>query len=253
MPSSYLILVFSLLLSLVTAGNFVIDWGADALPPKWSAGGNYGWDHKASWQNTHHQGDVLFCRISDLSPKVPTPAECLRAIEMIPSGPEVDPDYMERIGRPNPAKPIAFKYDKRKYAMPASFRSGDCVIHIWADRRSKTRPPEELHVSLMHHYIWPTAKAAAKDVVRLCVAEPTQHVEGGYEMYGRMQQNTMRMAVRVRYVKRGMQVKKDYDMQSIDDQPGNSNVYNARKAKDWDPDWPRKDRFHMTLRGRRRP
>lgn len=129
------------MVSLVTAADFVIDWGVNALPPRWSAGGNYGWGHRTSWHNTHHDGDVLFCRSFDLSPQAPTPAECLRAIEMIPSGPNIDPDYIERFGGLNHAKPVSFTYDKRKYAIPTSFRWSRvmvvviCTCSFWAGRR----------------------------------------------------------------------------------------------------------------------
>lgn len=83
-----------------------------------------------SWLSLFEQGDSLICR-DDGESRKPTAADCLTAARMIPHGLKPpDPDYLSRIGQPNPAKSISFELGKRKYAIPAIFRSGDCVIRV---------------------------------------------------------------------------------------------------------------------------
>lgn len=85
-----------------------------------------------------HPGDRLICNVN--ARRVPTASDCLTAIKMFPGLQYPTGPFISRQGTPapDPNRPISLELDKRKYALPATFRSGNCFVSVGMERQTPT-------------------------------------------------------------------------------------------------------------------
>ncbi|MCJ1247267.1 hypothetical protein MMC30_004481 [Trapelia coarctata] len=188
----------------------------------------------AFWSSIYEAGDVLFCDVGTNTPRPPKPADCLTAIEMIPQGLKpLDPDQLERIGQPNAAKPVSLDLDKRKYVVPAAFRSGNCVVRVWARAvyRASRHPP--LTSGFLYFNIWPRVRKMAPEVVNRCIVGSRER--GSYLFRTETDGSVLEWNVDLDFIKSGQRVTGAHGNSRIT----GFNVYMAEK-------------HGMTLRGGRK-
>jgi hypothetical protein len=105
---------------------------------------------------------------------------CYTALDLIPKGLEVDPNYIAaHHPGPGSSKPISLKFTKYdrngdKIKFPASFQVGNCSINVyeaggWVPpgyRDPRFSPP-----AMLHYYIWPYVRKQAKIMIDKIVEE----------------------------------------------------------------------------------
>jgi len=104
----------------------------------------------------------------------PGASDCLKAIEMFPGIHYPTGDFINRQvdPPPDPVRPISIDLDKRKYHLPAAFRSGTCVVLVLEPEKyvlpnqPLTHPPV---ADFLYLLFWPLMREAAKDMVHRCV------------------------------------------------------------------------------------
>ncbi|MCJ1246804.1 hypothetical protein MMC30_004013 [Trapelia coarctata] len=208
--------------------------------------------------------DLLFCYAPYQCPFTPLPHDCDVALAMIPTGLSVLPALIAQHDPPtSPQTPITLALDKRLYTLPATFRSGTCVIRVWAKRQPASaaaggkaasgRPVFES--GEMYYKLWPRVREAVGEIVRRCVEggpgpgstgqgrngdtskghkwpERVGGAEGGYAFTSTLQGHPVQWQVRVKWQDKSLRTD---TWQPGDDHPQRSNVYNARKKADWAP------------------
>lgn len=152
-----------------------------------------------SWTGVLKPRDILWCEkyrnrrttgeYNRLRPPVPPAQDCYDALVMIPRGAILDPDYLQQIGL-DAAGRIPFLVDKRKYALPAVFRSGRCLVRVFTVRGLEPAPganggwPLQQSAShMMYGTIWPMAAAAAEEVVKRCMSHRRTDGSWMYDMH----------------------------------------------------------------------
>jgi len=83
-----------------------------------------------------------------------------------PTGP-----YIASYGQPppDPAKPISLEFDRRRYVLPAAFRSGNCIVGVHAERHWRQPPDPPLDSDLLYYKLFPLAREAGNEIVQRCL------------------------------------------------------------------------------------
>jgi len=183
------------------------------------------------WADKVHPGDRLICNVN--ARRVPTASDCLTAIEMFPGLQYPTGPFISRQGTPapDPNKPISLELDKSKYALPATFRSGNCFVNVGMERQTPDAacgPHTRSSLSdVLYFKIWPLIQAGATELVQRCV--DGSHGTGIYAAgLPLINGDSFCLHVKVGFVQEGSEL-----YQAM---VGRGKVYNASKAGDANPD-----------------
>ena len=176
-------------------------------------------------------GISCFPRASPNSKRWPTASECLNAIEMIPKGLKYPTgNYIVTHSDPlrSPDKPISLDLDKRRYVLPAAFRSNNCVVHVHAERAWRQPPFPPLDHDLLYYKLFPLAREHATEIVHRCLVRHANGVLGGMYMHKSMHRGYPLFF--------SATVGVAGDDRTVDLFKPKPHVYEASKPEDWDPE-----------------
>lgn len=198
-----------------------------------------------AWVDLFFPGDNLSCADYGTDTRF-SRGDCLKAIEMIPAGlkPPIGP-YIAQHGNPplDPTRPISLEWDKRKYFLPAAFRSGDCVVRVSVDCRSIDRPCHpSFTADFLYRYLWPRVKEVAPKAMDHCLAplRRTRTVNYIYNFtYGTVLNESLNVQLRatISALEKGSDVNGEKALRkaSLINQLPRCNVYDADNPADWNP------------------
>ncbi|MCJ1250528.1 hypothetical protein MMC30_007756 [Trapelia coarctata] len=129
-----------------------------------------------------HRGDKLTCWCNK-GLDAPIPADCHRAIHMMPSGLHYSPNHLHD-PPDDPARPILLHFHRPHYPLPAAFRSDTCtvIVWLWPDTTAQVAgaaatPSLPIEPLDLYVHVWPRLKQGADAVVQWCVKGESP---GGY-------------------------------------------------------------------------
>jgi hypothetical protein len=198
-----------------------------------------------AWVDLFFPGDNLSCADYGTDTRF-SRGDCLKAIEMIPAGlkPPIGPYIAQHGNSPlDPTRPISLEWDKRKYFLPAAFRSGDCVVRVSVDCRSIDRPCQpSFTADFLYRYLWPRVKEVAPKAMDHCLAplRRTRTVNYIYNFtYGTVLNERLNVQLRVTIsaLKNGSDVNGEKALRKATyiNQLPRCNVYDADNPADWNP------------------
>lgn len=198
-----------------------------------------------AWVDLFYPGDNLSCADYGTDTRF-SRGDCLKAIEMIPEGlkPPTGP-YIAQHGNPppDPTRPISLEWDKRKYFLPAAFRSGDCVVRVSVDTYSIDRPRHpSFTADFLYRYLWPRVKEVAPKAMDHCLAplRRTRTVNYIYNyIHGTVLNERLNVQLRVTIsaLEKGSDVNGEKALRKVwlINQLPRCHVYDADNPADWNP------------------